>query len=56
MHKNGVNTLGPQRVLGLGSYRTAETWLHKLHRAMVRLHRDRLSDHVEFDETYVGGR
>ena len=34
--KNGVSALGLQRVLGIGSYRTAWTWLHKLRRAMVR--------------------
>jgi hypothetical protein len=27
--------LGVQRVLGLGSHKTAWTWLHKLRRAMV---------------------
>ena len=27
--KNGASALGLQRVLGLGSYRTAWTWLHK---------------------------
>jgi hypothetical protein len=47
--KNGVSALGLQRVLGLGSYETAWTWLHKLRRAMVRPGRD------GFDETYVGG-
>src|SRR5271166_3588001 len=34
--KNGVSALGLQRELGLGSYETAWTWLHKLRRAMVR--------------------
>ncbi len=34
--KNGASALGLQRVLGLGSYKTAWTWLHKLRRAMVR--------------------
>ena len=34
--KNGVSALGLQRALGLGSYETAWTWLHKLRRAMVR--------------------
>lgn len=53
--KNGVSALGVQRVLGLGSYRTAWRWLHKLRRAMVRPGRDRLSGTVEIDETYVGG-
>jgi len=42
-------------VLGLGSYHIAWTWLHKLRRAMVRPGRDRLSDTVEVDETYIGG-
>src|SRR5271166_2664694 len=40
--KNGVSALGLQRVLGLGSYETAWTWLHKLRRAMVRPGRDSL--------------
>ena len=53
--KYGANALGLQRVLGLGSYRTAWTWLHKLRRAMVRPDRDRLSGKVEVDETFVGG-
>jgi hypothetical protein len=44
-----------QRVLGLGSYETAWTWLHKLRRAMVRPDRDRLKGWVEVDETMVGG-
>lgn len=53
--KNGASALGLQRILGLGSYVTAWTWLHKLRRAMVRPGRDRLSGRVEVDETYVGG-
>jgi transposase-like protein len=53
--KFGANALGIQRVLGLGSYRTAWVWLHKLRRAMVRPGRDRLSGLVEVDEVYVGG-
>ena len=52
--KNGVSALGLQRVLGLGSYRTAWGLLHKLRRAMVRPGRDRLSGTVEVDETYWG--
>lgn len=54
--KHGVSALGVQRMLGLGSYQTAWTWLHKLRRAMVRPARDRLEGDVEVDETYVGGR
>ncbi len=53
--KNGASALNLQQVLGLGSYETAWTWLHKLRRAMVRPGRDRLSGVVEVDETYVGG-
>lgn len=53
--KNGASALGLQKVLGLGSYKTAWTWLHKLRRAMVRPGRDRLSGRVEVDETYLGG-
>ena len=53
--KNGANALGLQRVLGLGSYRTAWTWLQKLRRAMVRPGRERLHGNVEVDESLVGG-
>lgn len=53
--KNGASALGLQRVLGLGSYETAWTWLHKLRRAMVRPERERLGGWVEVDETVVGG-
>ncbi len=53
--KHGTSALGLQRVLGLGSYQTAWTWLHKLRRAMVRPGRERLHGSVEVDETYVGG-
>ena len=52
--KNGVSALGLQRVLGLGSYETAWTWLHKLRRAMIRPGRDCLHGEIEVDETYVG--
>lgn len=53
--KNGASALGLQRVLGLGSYQTAWTVLHKLRRAMVRPGRDKLSGRIEVDETQVGG-
>src|SRR3989339_43646 len=53
--KHGVSALGLQRILGLGSYRTAWIWLHKLRYAMVRPGRDRLAGVVEVDETYIGG-
>lgn len=52
--KTGASALGLQRVLDLGSYRTAWMMLHKLRRAMVRPGRDRLAGRVEVDETYLG--
>ena len=53
--KNGVSAVSLQQVLGLGSYLTAWTWLHKFRPAMVRPGRDRLRGTVEVDETYWGG-
>jgi len=53
--KQGVSALGIQKALGLGSYRTAWTMLHKLRMAMVRPGRERLSGTVEVDETFIGG-
>jgi len=52
--KHGISALGLQRVLGLGSYKTAWALLHKLRRAMVRPGRERLHGVVEVDETYWG--
>ncbi len=54
--KYGANALGLTRVLDLGSYKTAWTWLHKLRCAMVRPGRDRLSGLIRADEVYIGGR
>jgi transposase-like protein len=53
--KIGLSALGLQRLLGLGSYRTAWMLLHKLRRVMVRPGRDRLTGRMEVDETYIGG-
>lgn len=53
--KNGASALGIKRMLGLGSYKTAWAWLHKLRRAMVTPGREKLSEEVEVDETYYGG-
>lgn len=52
--KTGTSALGLQRVLGLGSYQTAWSWLHKLRRAMVRPGREQLKGPVEVDEMYLG--
>ena len=53
--KTGTSALALQQILGLGSYRTAWAWLHKLRRAMVRPGRDRLCGEVEVDESFIGG-
>ena len=53
--KHRLTALGLQRLLGLGSYRTAWLWLQKLRRAMVRPSWDRLGGKVEVGETYLGG-
>jgi hypothetical protein len=54
--KNGASAKNLHDMLGLGSYETAWAWLHKLRRAMVRPDRELLSDVVEVDESFVGGR
>lgn len=54
--KTGTSALGLQRALGLGSYQTAWTMLHKLRRAMVRPDRSRLKGRVEVDETFWGAQ
>ena len=48
--KHGISALGLQRVLGLGSYETAWTMLHRLRRAMVLPGRELLKGLVEVDE------
>lgn len=53
--KHGASALELQRMVGLGSYKTAWTVLHRLRSAMVRPGRDRLGGDVEVDESYVGG-
>ncbi len=56
----GMSAVQFQRQLGLSRYETAFTILHKLRAGMVRPDQDRLGgrlgEHVEVDETWVGGR
>jgi transposase-like protein len=54
--KNGVSAKGLQKILGLGSYQTAWTWLHKFRRLMVSSGRSKLQGTVEVDEVFVGGK
>ena len=53
--KTGMSAQNLKEAMGLGSYRTAWGWLHKLRRAMIRPGRDQLKGEVEVDETYIGG-
>ena len=53
--KNGASAKGLQQVLGLKSYKTAWTWLHKIRKAMVYPNRTKLSGTIEVDEAYIGG-
>ena len=54
--KNGVSAKGLMKVLGLGSYRTSWTWLHKFRRLMVLSGRSKLQGIVEVDEVLLGGK
>ena len=54
--KNGVSAKGLQKILGLGNYQTAWTWLHKFRRLMVLSGRSKLQGVVEVDEVLVGGK
>src|SRR5256885_8195393 len=53
--KGGIAATELRRQLGLGSYQTAWTRLHKLREAMVRPDRQPLAGRVEADESHVGG-
>ena len=55
-HKTGISALQLQKDLGLGSYKTAWTWLHKLRSALHERPGLRLTGLVEADETYVGAK
>ncbi len=54
--KNGVSAKSLQSILGLGSYQTAWTWLHKFRRLMILNGRNKLQGTVEVDEVFVGGK
>jgi transposase-like protein len=53
--KVGISAKNFQRMMGLSSYQTAWTWLHKLRLAMVRKQRPKLHGRVEIDEAFIGG-
>jgi len=53
--KDGISAKSLQENLGLCSYRSSWSLLHKLRVAMVRSDREKLSGVVEVDEEYIGG-
>lgn len=54
-HKAGTSAAHLQREVGLGSYETAWTWLHKIRACLALPGRTKLAGRVEIDEGYVGG-
>jgi transposase-like protein len=55
--KKGVSSLQLQRMLEIGSYRTALFMAHRIRHALRDpVFNDKLSGAVELDETYVGGK
>jgi Zn ribbon nucleic-acid-binding protein len=56
VRRNGISAADLQRILGLGSYQTAWTWLHRIRRAMVSENREKLAGYTQIDETLVGGK
>ena len=54
--RNRISAKDLQRIMGFGSYETAWTWLRKLRVALVRPEREPLSQHVQSDEGFVGGK
>lgn len=54
--KKGVSACQIQRMLGIGSYKTAWYLCHRIRSAMVQVDRPKLTGTVEMDETYIGGR
>lgn len=53
--KTGVSALELQRTLGIGSYQTMWTMLHRFRLAMGSGNKDHLAGTVEVDETFFGG-
>jgi len=55
--KKGISSLQIQRMLGLGSYRTALFMMHRIRYALANpAFTKQLSGVIEMDETYIGGK
>ena len=52
--KTGFIAVNLKELLGLGSYRTAWTWLHKVRNCTIRQEREQLLEFVEANEIYIG--
>ena len=54
--KKGISALQMQRMLNLGSYRTAHFMMHRIRHALTsEVFTKKLGGTVEIDETYIGG-
>ena len=54
--KKGISSLQIQRMLGLGSYRTALFMMHRIRYALKQPAFEKIMGTVEVDETYIGGK
>jgi transposase-like protein len=54
--KKGISALQVQRMMGLGSYRTAWSMCHRIRVALGKRDFQQLVGFVEVDETFVGGK
>src|SRR5688572_13718478 len=54
--KKGMSALQIQRMLGMGSYRTAWYMCHRLRAGMMEPEFQKLMGVVEVDETFIGGK
>lgn len=54
--KKGMSALQIQRMLGLGSYRTAWSMCHRIRAGMADESFQQLTGFVEMDEAYIGGK
>jgi transposase-like protein len=54
--KKGISALQIQRMLGIGSYRTAWSMCHRIRAGMADEEFQKLTGFVEMDEAYIGGK
>lgn len=54
--KKGISALQVQRMMGMGSYRTAWSMCHRIRAGMADESLQQLTGFVEIDETFIGGK